>query len=336
MPYAQAGSSGPAPNAATIPYAAGDSEKWPDPAPNRVAGALDGLAEREAVDVPFSMGTPGNWPAPVDNAAAALDALAAILYQFGYDLSDPAYAPAESNDWNVLSGGTLPSKIKQALDVLAARVRLLELLPRWKTLSINTDFVAQPATSASTLALARDLTATLRPGMLVEIAVNTVDVHRYRVRAVTSSVLTVQGPDLPTGFDQTVTAVRYHTGDPIAPVVLPVRGNWCDALDTGLLEHDEGYPAGGFRYPGRRGLVLGMSVVARLASSSPAPEVQLRVDGSYVGLPVYVSQTAAFVGVGSELAIDEGDLVELACTSAVASGNADLFVVLWVLPEGAA
>ena len=206
----------------------------------------------------------------------------------------------------------------------------------WTSLVATTDFATTRA-AADQITMNSDQTGNIFPGMLVEITSGGV-ARPYRVSAITPNFLTVNESWAIASGAGAVTAIRYNSRrDAIGYVEFHVAGNWCDGTDTALLEHDLGWK-GGFAWPLAAAKIVGISAVERVNSGSPV--LMLTVGGSdALDAGIIVGTTAggeyAYVSGGeTPLDVAPGDAIELACTTAVASGNNDLTVGLWYFVEG--
>lgn len=196
----------------------------------------------------------------------------------------------------------------------------------WTNLTAGVDFTTT-AVSQSALTMLTDQSASIKPGMLVEITSDGSS-YPYRVKSCTSTTLIVQGPDLSEDPGVT-TGVRWSSRkDAIGYMQFQVSGNWCDTTTTSLLADDMGVK---FQWPLPAGRILAVSAAERVTTGSPIVNVYL---ASYPilgnGITVGTSWTDAEADLSTaHTAVSPGDAIEIGCTSGVSTGNSDLSVGIW-------
>lgn len=197
-------------------------------------------------------------------------------------------------------------------------------------LTAGVDF-ATTATSAYQIeVLNSDLSDTVRPGMLLKVTADGSDYY-YEVDAITSSYIYVIGPDLPTGAGL-ITAVKYHTGDPITRIVVPLAGNWCAATGSTLIQTIMGYK---LYWPKQQGRILGIKASSATANGSPVlnlVNVTTAKTQLSTGLTVTDTPTASRGDNASyaDSLINKDDQLELTCTTSD-TGNDGLTAVISII-----
>ncbi len=300
------------------------------------ATAADGSKTAAANSATAAAGSATTAAAARDQAVAAANTATAggISKSIGTAAGDLIYFTASG----------VPTRLPKGNDgqilMLASGLPAWQAAPqsgasKWTALTAATDYATTPA-STSTITMATDQTATIKPGMAVRYTIGGTAYYGV-VTAITSGLLTVAGAPL----SGTITALAYSIFPGMVEVAqVFVPGYWADAADTSLIANDlvsplvwGGPPAAlvriqamtrttdtGASYP-RINARIGATTTDRVCTSNAAAGLALAASATWYSTVVDIDP--------AKYAVSLGGVVELTTDANGGNDNAaDVTVVL--------
>ncbi len=219
----------------------------------------------------------------------------------------------------------------------------LTVFPQRRWEPIDT-FNAQ-APSSTTITMTSDLTSLIRPGTPVRytlvsgITGFSAGTYYAVCTAITSGLLTIAGPLLPTD-PGAVSALEYGLPEMVSHVDFFIEGLWAAGTETQLLQTQMNT---GFYWKSGRAYVVEVSAIQGNVDSGSEPEINIRKEGSRIltaAMPLNSTNFALETNGTSEAIdpdfydMDRNETIEIECQTAGGSGDAeDLTVMLTIVHE---
>lgn len=211
--------------------------------------------------------------------------------------------------------------------------------PTWSTTrgTTTTDNAATwMAIGAYTISTTVDKSAVITPGTIMKMISNTGSTMYGVVYSITSSLITLLCESL-TARESGLSRVFYYK-DSSAVVAMPwdIPGNWADGLVDDLIESDRSTIC---NYPLSQARIVGISFFELTVNGSP--EINVTAGGTSNSLlyddmivPVSSSPAYSFGMINpSNTVVSFLERIRIPVKTSVATGNADLTVTIWLVPE---